>query len=175
MTILASCPRRLITHKAEKLGYHPHVILAGRYINDSMGAYIAQQTVKAIIQAGGAVKGSQVIVLGLTFKENCPDLRNSKVADVVMELTEFGCQVTVHDPLADPDEAKKEYGITQTPWEELPKQADAVVVAVSHQEYLDRDLKDLLASLKPGGVFIDVKSSFDPSMITERGFKLWRL
>ena len=164
-----------LTHKAEMLGYHPHVILAGRYINDSMGAYIAQQTVKAIIQAGGAVKGSQVIVLGLTFKENCPDLRNSKVADVVRELSEFGCLVTVHDPLADPDEAQREYGITLTPWEELPKQADAVVVAVSHQEYLTKGVEGLLANLKPGGVFVDVKSAFDPSMITERGFRLWRL
>ncbi len=164
-----------LTHKAEMLGYHPHVILAGRYINDSMGAYIAQQTVKAIIQAGGAVKGSQVIVLGLTFKENCPDLRNSKVADVVRELTEFGCQVAVHDPLADPDEAKKEYGITLTPWEELPKQADAFVVAVSHREYLAMTLNELLANLKPGGVFIDVKSAFNPSEIIGWGFKLWRL
>ena len=164
-----------LTHKAEMLGYHPHVILAGRYINDSMGAYIAQQTVKAIIQAGGAVKGSQVIVLGLTFKENCPDLRNSKVADVVRELTEFGCQVAVHDPLADPDEAKKEYGITLTPWEELPQPADALVVAVSHQHYLAMGVGDLLANLKHGGVFIDVKSAFNQGEITERGFRLWRL
>ena len=144
-------------------------------INDSMGAYIAQQTVKAIIQAGGAVKGSQVIVLGLTFKENCPDLRNSKVADVVRELTEFGCQVTVHDPLADPDEAQKEYGITLTPWEQLPQQADAMVVAVSHQEYLAMNLKDLLACLRPGGIFVDVKSSFDPDAIKAVGHSVWRL
>ncbi|WP_257314233.1 nucleotide sugar dehydrogenase [Geothrix fuzhouensis] len=164
-----------LTHKAEMLGYHPHVILAGRYINDSMGAFIAQQTVKNIIQAGGAVKGSQVVVLGLTFKENCPDLRNSKVADVVRELTEFGCQVAVHDPLAGSIEAKEEYGISLVPWEELPRQADALVIAVSHQQYLAMGMDDLLAMLKPGGVFIDVKSAFESNIIKKRGFKLWRL
>jgi len=164
-----------LTHKAEMLDYHPHVILAGRYINDSMGAYIAQQAVKQIIQGGGTVKGSQVIVLGLTFKENCPDLRNSKVADVVKELEEFGCQVTVHDPLADATEAQREYGITLTPWDQLPLQVDAVVVAVAHQHYLAVGFKELSAHLKPGGIFMDVKSAFDPSLIKEYGFGLWRL
>ncbi len=164
-----------LTHKAEMLCYHPHVILAGRYINDSMGAYIAQQTVKQIIQGGGAVKGSQVVVLGLTFKENCPDLRNSKVADLVKELTEFGCQVAVHDPLADPAEAHREYGITLTPWGQLPRQADAVVVAVSHQHYLAMGAEGLLANLKQDGIFIDVKSAFDPGVIAGHGFRLWRL
>ncbi|MBV5323148.1 MAG: nucleotide sugar dehydrogenase [Ilumatobacteraceae bacterium] len=164
-----------LTHKAEMLGYHPHVILAGRYINDSMGAYIAQQTVKNIIQAGGAVKGSQVLVLGLTFKENCPDLRNSKVADVVRELTEFGCQVTVHDPLADPIQAKQEYGITLTPWGQIPRQADALLVAVAHQAYQSMGVGNLLTHLKPGGVFLDVKSAFDPNAITATGHRLWRL
>src|SRR5476651_942078 len=112
-----------LTHKADMLGYHPQVILAGRRINDGMAAYVAQQTVKKIIQTGGAVKGSKVIVLGLTFKENCPDLRNSKVADVVKELQEFGCEVSVHDPLAVPKEAVHEYGITLTEWSALPNRA----------------------------------------------------
>jgi UDP-N-acetyl-D-galactosamine dehydrogenase len=140
-----------------------------------MGAYIAQQTVKNIIQAGGAVKGSQVLVLGLTFKENCPDLRNSKVADVVRELTEFGCQVTVHDPLADPIQAKQEYGITLTPWGQIPRQADALLVAVAHQAYQSMGVGNLLTHLKPGGVFLDVKSAFDPNAITATGHRLWRL
>ncbi|WP_243324116.1 nucleotide sugar dehydrogenase [Geothrix sp. SG200] len=164
-----------LTHKAEVLGYHPHVILAGRSINDSMGAYVAQQTIKAIIQGGGAVKGSQVLVLGLTFKENCPDLRNSKVADVVRELREFGCEVIVHDPLANPSEAMAEYGIELTPWEKLPSSADAVVAAVSHRDYLAQGIDQLLAHLKPGGVFADVKSAFSSAEIEERGFRLWRL
>ncbi len=164
-----------LTHKADMLGYHPQVILAGRRINDSMAAYVAQQTVKKIIQTGGAVKGSKVIVLGLTFKENCPDLRNSKVADVVKELHEFGCEVSVHDPLATPEEAMHEYGIVLTEWSALPKQADAIVAAVSHTEYSSQPVTQLLAKLKPGGVFIDIKSAYPQEVIEAAGYKLWRL
>src|SRR5471032_1976964 len=101
-----------LTHKADMLGYHPQVILAGRRINDGMAAYVAQQTVKQVIKTGSPVMGAKVIVLGLTFKENCPDLRNSKVADVVRELKEFGCEVSVHDPIAESGEAAHEYGVT---------------------------------------------------------------
>jgi UDP-N-acetyl-D-galactosamine dehydrogenase len=157
------------------LGYHPQVILAGRRINDGMAAYVAQQTVKQIIQTGGAVKGSKVIVLGLTFKENCPDLRNSKVADLIKELQEFGCEVYVHDPLAATAEAVHEYGITLTDWNKLPDQADAVVAAVSHSEYIDQPMTQLLAKLKQGGVFIDIKSSYQQDAIEAAGYKLWRL
>jgi UDP-N-acetyl-D-galactosamine dehydrogenase len=157
------------------LGDHPQVILAGRRINDGMAAYVAQQTVKKVIQAGGAVKGSKVIVLGLTFKENCPDLRNSKVAEVVKELQEFGCEVSVHDPLAEPKEAMHEYGITLTEWNVLPKQADAIVAAVSHTEYISKPVTELLAKLKPGGVFIDIKSAYQQEVIEAAGYKLWRL
>jgi UDP-N-acetyl-D-galactosamine dehydrogenase len=164
-----------LTHKADMLGYHPQVILAGRRINDGMAAYVAQQTVKKIIQTGGAVKGSKVIVLGLTFKENCPDLRNSKVADVVKELQEFGCEVSVHDPLAESKEAVHEYGITLTEWSVLPKQADAIVAAVSHAEYISKPVSELLAKLKPGGVFIDIKSAYQQEPIEAAGYKLWRL
>jgi UDP-N-acetyl-D-galactosamine dehydrogenase len=164
-----------LTHKAEMLSYHPQIILAGRRINDSMAAYVAQQTVKKIIQIGGVVKGSRVIVLGLTFKENCPDLRNSKVADVVKELQEFGCEVSVHDPLAEFNEAVREYGITLTEWSALPNQADAIVAAVSHTEYTSQPVTQLLAKLKPGGVFIDIKSAYQQEMIEAAGFKLWRL
>ena len=164
-----------LTHKADMLGYHPQVILAGRRINDGMAAYVAQQTVKKIIQAGGAVKGSKVIVLGLTFKENCPDLRNSKVADLVKELQEFGCEVSVHDPLAEPKEAVHEYGITLTEWSALPNQADAVVAAVSHKEYTSQPVTQLLAKLKPGGVLIDIKSAYSIEEIEAAGITLWRL
>ena len=164
-----------LTHKADMLGYHSQVILAGRRINDGMAAYVAQQTIKKIIQAGGAVKGSKVIVLGLTFKENCPDLRNSKVADLVKELQEFGCDVSVHDPLAEPKEALHEYGITLTEWSALPSQADAIVAAVSHTEYTSQPVTQLLQKLKPGGVFIDIKSTFPPEVIEAAGITLWRL
>jgi UDP-N-acetyl-D-galactosamine dehydrogenase len=164
-----------LTHKADMLGYHPQVILAGRRINDGMAAYVAQQTVKKIIQTGGAVKGSKVIVLGLTFKENCPDLRNSKVADVVRELQEFGCEVSVHDPLAESKEAMHEYGITLTEWNALPNQADAIVAAVAHTEYTGKPVAELLTNLKPGGVFIDIKSTYSPEAIEAAGITLWRL
>ena len=164
-----------LTHKAEMLGYHPQVILAGRRINDGMAAYIAQQTVKQMIGSGSAVKGAKVIVLGLTFKENCPDLRNSKVADLVRELCSFGCDVSVHDPIAVPAEADHEYGISVTAWDALPNDAEAVVAAVSHREYMSMPLADLTRKLKPNGVFIDVKSAYNAQNITDAGYKLWRL
>jgi UDP-N-acetyl-D-galactosamine dehydrogenase len=164
-----------LTHKAEMLGYHPQVILAGRRINDGMAAYVAQQTVKNMIHNGCSVKGAKVVVLGLTFKENCPDLRNSKVADLVKELQSFGCVVAVHDPLGEPAEAAHEYGIDLVKWNALPAQADALVAAVSHKEYLAMSLKKLTGKLKPGGVFVDVKSAYDPQAVTKAGFRLWRL
>ncbi|MDE3021992.1 MAG: nucleotide sugar dehydrogenase [Pseudomonadota bacterium] len=164
-----------LTHKADMLGYHPQVILAGRRINDGMAAYVAQQTVKKIIQAGRTVKGCKVIVLGLTFKENCPDLRNSKVADLVKELQEFGCEVSVHDPLAAPIEAMHEYGIKLTEWNSLPDQVDAIIAAVSHSEYTNQPISQLLAKLKKDGLFIDIKSAFPPEFVEAIGCKLWRL
>ena len=164
-----------LTHKAEMLGYHPQVILAGRRINDGMAAYIAQQTVKQMIGNGTSIKGAKVIVLGLTFKENCSDLRNSKVADVVKELQDFGCEVHVHDPLAEPAQALHEYGITLSEWGQLPQKADAIVAAVSHAAYTDQVVAKLLAPLKPGGVFIDIKSAYLPEAITATGACLWRL
>lgn len=164
-----------LTHKAEMLGYHPQVILAGRRINDGMASYVAQQTVKGIIHNGGAVKASKVIVLGLTFKENCPDLRNSKVADLVRELQDFGCEVSVHDPVAAAYEAEHEYGISLTSWDALPKGADAVVAAVAHKEYLAMPLGEIVGCLKKDGLFVDVKSAYDPAKVLASGRKLWRL
>ncbi len=163
-----------LTHKAEMLSYHPQVILAGRRINDSMAAYVAQQTVKQMIGAGSSIKGAKVIVLGLTFKENCPDIRNSKVADLILELQDYGCQVLVHDPIADPADAQHEYGIALTLWEVLP-QADALIAAVSHRQYLDMCLEDLLSKVKSTGVFIDVKSAYPKQPISEKNIRVWRL
>ncbi len=164
-----------LTHKAEMLGYHPQVILAGRRINDGMAAYVAQQTIKQMIANGTNIKGAKVIVLGLTFKENCSDLRNSKVADLVKELQDFGCEVHVHDPLAAPEQALHEYGIRLSEWGQLPQNADAIVAAVSHAQYTTQPVANLLAPLKPGGVFIDIKSAYSPEAITATGACLWRL
>ena len=163
-----------LTHKADMLGYHPQVILAGRRINDGMGKYVAEQTVKEMIAAGSSIKGASVIVLGLTFKENCPDLRNSKVIDVIHELQSYGCKVHVHDPVAASAEAEHEYGVQLEPWDELPV-ADAIVAAVAHSEYLEMPLPKLLGKLTPGGVFSDVKSSYNPAALLEAGVRLWRL
>jgi UDP-N-acetyl-D-galactosamine dehydrogenase len=163
-----------LTHKADMLGYHPQVILAGRRINDGMGKYVADQTVKLMIQAGSPVKDAAVNVLGLTFKENCPDLRNSRVIDVVRELTAFGARVHVHDPVADPAEAMHEYGLTLTPWDELPR-ADAIVSAVAHRALRARSVDELAAKLVPNGVYVDVKSQVDAAALRSRGVQVWRL
>ncbi|MCS0809131.1 nucleotide sugar dehydrogenase [Massilia agilis] len=163
-----------LTHKAEMIGYHPQVILAGRRINDGMAKFVAEKTVKSMISSGFHVKGSKVNVVGLTFKENCPDLRNSKVADIVHELESYGCDVHVHDPVADAEEAQHEYGIKLESWDSLPK-ADALIVAVPHKEVLARSLVDFESRLNEGGCFIDVKSQFDPKAIKEAGFCVWRL
>jgi UDP-N-acetyl-D-glucosamine/UDP-N-acetyl-D-galactosamine dehydrogenase len=163
-----------LTHKADMLGYHPQVILAGRRINDGMGKYVADQTVKLMIQAGSSVKGAAVNVLGLTFKENCPDLRNSRVIDVITELTAFGARVHVHDPVADPAEAMHEYGLMLTPWDELPR-ADAIVSAVAHRALRQRSVDELAAKLMPNGVYVDVKSQVDAAALRSRGVQVWRL
>lgn len=163
-----------LTHKAEMIGYHPQVILAGRRINDGMAKFVAEKTVKSIIAAGFHVKGAKVNVLGLTFKENCPDLRNSKVADIVYELQTYGVDVYVYDPVAEADEAQHEYGIRLDRWEDLPR-ADAVVAAVAHKELLARPLSDLQSKINPNGCFIDVKSQFDKSALQEAGYSVWRL
>lgn len=163
-----------LTHKAEMLGYHPEVILAGRRINDGMGKFIAEQTVKHMINTGSPVKGRNILVLGLTFKENCPDLRNSKVIDIITELNSYGANVIVHDPLGEPAEARHEYGVDLTPWADVPE-VDAIVAAVAHQEYLAQPLAELTAKLKSGGVFIDVKSAYDPAAVKAAGYTLWRL
>jgi UDP-N-acetyl-D-galactosamine dehydrogenase len=163
-----------LTHKAEMLGYHPEVILAGRRINDGMGKYIAEQTVKHLIRNGWQVKDAPIIVLGLTFKEDCPDLRNSRVIDVIRELQSYGANVIVHEPVADADEARHEYGVELTAWDDLP-QAAAIVAAVSHKEFKSRPLTDYVGKLQKCGVLTDVKSMFDEAQLVSYGVTVWRL
>ncbi|MDT8287157.1 MAG: nucleotide sugar dehydrogenase [Elusimicrobiales bacterium] len=163
-----------LTHKAEKIGYIPQVILAGRRINDSMGKFIAQKTVKEMVRAGHNPCGATVTVLGITFKEDCPDLRNSKVADIIRELQDYGLTVQVSDPLADPAEAGREYGVKLVPFDKL-KPADAVVVAVAHQDYKVLPLSSVAALMGGKPVLIDVKSAYDPAAAGAAGMAYWSL
>ncbi|MBL0208262.1 MAG: nucleotide sugar dehydrogenase [Propionivibrio sp.] len=163
-----------LTHKAEMLGYHPEVILAGRRINDGMGKFIAEQTIKNMIRNGRQIKNAPIIVLGLTFKEDCPDLRNSRVIDVIRELQSYGADVIVHEPVADAEEARHEYGVALTPWNELPTAA-AIVAAVAHKEFKSRPVTDYVEKLEKGGVLTDVKSMFDEAQLASYGVTVWRL
>ena len=148
-----------LTHKAQDAGYDPQVILAGRRINDGMGAYIAQSLIKTMIQRDTKVRGARVLVMGLTFKENCPDLRNTRVIDIVRELADYDVAVDVHDPWVDADETQAEYGVR--PVADLTKGAyDAIVVAVAHAAFLEMGLPAIRALGKPGAVLFDVKSVF---------------
>lgn len=148
-----------LTAKAQQLGYHPQVILAGRRINDSMGVFVAQRVVKAMINARIMLKGARVAILGLTFKENVSDLRNSRVPDIVRELKEFGIQPLVHDPVGDGAVAKEHYGIELCAFEEL-RDLDAMIVAVPHREYVKLSAKEFTSMIRPGGIFADVKAAF---------------
>ncbi len=145
-----------LTHKAEAIGYHPEIILAGRRVNDGMGPYAAAELVKRMIKAGHAVANARVLVMGLTFKENCPDLRNTRVVDVVRELQDFGCQVDVTDCWADNAEAQQEYGISLVE-ELIPEHYEAVVLAVPHREYAAMSAADLRQLLSADGVLFDLK------------------
>jgi UDP-N-acetyl-D-glucosamine/UDP-N-acetyl-D-galactosamine dehydrogenase len=163
-----------LTHKAEMIGYHPEVILAGRRINDNMGKFVAEQTIKHMIHNGSQVKGANVNVLGLTFKENVPDLRNSRAIDVVRELSNYGVKVHVHDPVALAADARHEYGIDLVSWEDLPI-ADAIIATVAHRQFLARDAADYARKLVPQGCFSDVKSQFDAAKLRAAGAIVWRL
>ena len=163
-----------LTHKAELLGYHPEVILAGRRINDGMGSHIARKTVQQMIHAGRNIKGAKVNVLGLTFKEDVPDLRNSKVIDILRELREFGIETFVHDPAASAEDALREYGVPLADWDALPA-ADALILAVAHRRYLDLPREALLAKVSPGGCIIDVKAALDAAALRSEGRRVWRL
>ncbi len=144
-----------LAQKAQEYGYHPEIILAGRRVNDSMGEYVAAEVIKLMVQKDIKIKGSKVLILGFTFKENCPDVRNTRVVDVVGELEDFGVDLTIYDPWANPEEVKHEYGIT-TVQERPTSQYDAVVLTVAHKEFLEMNLQALL---KDDAVLYDVKST----------------
>lgn len=163
-----------LTYKAEMSGYHPEVILAGRRINDNMGKYIAEQTLNQLIQAGHQIKDSKINVLGISFKENVPDVRNSKVADLIRELVAYGAQVFVHDPIADVTATKHEYDITLVSWENLPA-AETMIVAVPHDVLMAIPLSDYIKKLTINGCFIDVKSKFNIELLKNAGLYVWRL
>lgn len=163
-----------LTHKAEKIGYIPQVILAGRRINDGMGKFVAQRTIREMIHAGQSVLGSRVTVLGLTFKEDCPDLRNSRVIDIIRELEDYGIHVQVCDPLADPEEAADEYGVALVPLDEL-RPAAAVVAAVSHHQFLSLSPEALARLMGDNPVLIDVKGMFEQPAMEAVGMRVWRL
>ncbi len=163
-----------LTHKAETVGYHPEVILAGRRVNDNMGKFIAENTVKTMIRSGQPVANARVGILGLTFKEDCPDLRNSRVVDIVRELESYGVNVLVHDPMAEREEALLHYGITLHPWEDL-QDLGALILAVGHADYKQRPPQDFIAKLAPSGCLVDVKCVLDPEAMKARGVPFWRL
>ncbi len=163
-----------LTHKAELAGYHPEVILAGRRINDGMGAFVARKAVQQMIHAGRSILGARVNVLGLTFKENCRDIRNSKVADILRELDEFGVESFVHDPHADADEALHEYGVKLRSWDDLPA-ADATILAVAHREFVERPAADYLKKIVRNGCLVQVKPVLDPAAFRREGVRVWRL
>ncbi len=154
-----------LTTKAEELGYHPQVILAGRRINDSMGAYIGQRLVKLLVQANLPIKDAKVGIFGLTFKENVPDLRNSRVPDIIAELQQFGIVPLVHDPIANPQEARREYEIDLANLSQL-LDLDALIFAVNHKFYLD-NLPKLINCINLEGVLMDIKSVIEPATIPE--------
>jgi UDP-N-acetyl-D-galactosamine dehydrogenase len=163
-----------LTTKAEELGYQPEVILAGRRINNNVGPFVAQKLVKLLVHANIPVKGAKVGILGLTFKENVSDIRNSKVPDIIGELRQFGIEPRIHDPIADAAEAKHEYGLTLSAWDELDG-LDALVVAVSHKAYAEMSGESLATRVKSGGVIVDVKSMIDPASLPSGRVTYWCL
>ena len=165
-----------LTHKAEALGFHPQVILAGRRINDFMGKYVAETAVKKMIAKDRRIKGARAGVLGLTFKENVPDLRNTRVVDIIRELEEYGVRVLVHDPLADPKEARAEYGLTLVSLEEL-RDLDVLILAVPHRKYKELTPQRLASFLADSrnGLLLDVKGFLNRDEITALGLSYWRL
>ena len=163
-----------LTYKAETVGHHPQVILAGRKTNDNMGKFVAEQTVKRLVQHGHRVSGAKIAVLGLTFKENCPDLRNSKVVDIIDELLEYCCEVMVHDPLANAAEALSEYGIALCEREDL-RGCQAVILAVPHAQYLQMSVAEYGEMMDEGATLIDLKSVLDREELEAAKLKVWRL
>ena len=163
-----------LTFKAQSEGYHPEVILAGRRINDDMGKFVVEKTVKLMISSSQSVKNTKVGVLGLTFKEDCPDLRNTRVVDIVRELEAYGCKAIVHDPMADPLEAQHYYNVKLSPWEALDD-LGALILAVPHAWYREQALDAFTQKLNSKGCLIDVKSMLDVNEVEKTGIRFWRL
>lgn len=166
-----------LTYKAEQMGYHSQIILSGRRINDDMGKYVAESLVKNLIKANIPVKNAKVAILGFTFKENCPDTRNTKIIDIYKELKEYGITAMVTDDVADADEAKRLYGITFTPMKEI-KDCDAVVLAVAHEQYQSLEMRDvdrLYATGNKTKVMVDIKGILDRKSYQNAGYQYWRL
>ena len=164
-----------LTFKAEQIGYHPQVILAGRRINDSMGKYVAEQTVKHMIAVGKTIKGSKVLVLGLTFKEDIPDIRNTRVVDIISELCDYGCDVHVYDPHADHEEVKEEYGLKLLANLADCAPYDGVIVAVRHRQFRELGGEGLSKITSGAAVLADVKGIFDRGKVEALGVRYWRL
>ena len=163
-----------LTYKAEMLGYHPAVIMAGRKINDGMGKYIAEQTIKEMIATGIAINGAKVCVFGIAFKENIEDISNSKIIDTIKELEAFGVEVLVHDPVVRNEMAEAVYGIKLMEWDLLPP-LDAIILAVAHDSYMHMSIKDLTKKLRPTGCFIDIPSAIPKNELKDLGISTWRL
>jgi UDP-N-acetyl-D-galactosamine dehydrogenase len=163
-----------LTYKAETVGYHPEVILAGRRINDNMGKFIAEKTIKLMSSSGRKLKDARVAIFGLTFKEDCADLRNSRVIDIIEELKSFGINALVHDPLAEPDEAKQILGVALHSLADM-NGLDAMIIAVGHQAYRVMSVDDLTGRLNPDGCIVDVKSILDPEAVLKKDVRFWRL
>jgi UDP-N-acetyl-D-galactosamine dehydrogenase len=163
-----------LTAKAEELGYHPEVILSGRRINDGMGSFIAQKLIKMLVAARKPINGARIGIFGLTFKENVPDLRNSRVPDIIRELQQFGLAPLVHDPMADASQAEEEYAVHLTEIADFPA-LDAIVLAVPHRQYLADEAQAILGLLSPGGVVVDVKAALELDNPGLSGHSLWSL
>ena len=163
-----------LTHKAEQLGYRPELILAARTVNENMGKFIADQTVRNMIANGTPIKGAKVTVLGIAFKADVQDLSNSKVVDVIAQLKTYGVDVFVHDPVVEPKSVLKNYGINLTSWEDLPK-ADAIIAAVPHKELINKPISELASKLIDKGCFTDINSPFNLDGLRELGISVWRL
>lgn len=163
-----------LTYKAKQVGFYPDVILAGRKINDMMGKFVAEKTVKNLIRLGVPIKRSRVAVLGITFKENCSDVRNSRVVDLIRELHTYDLEILVHDPLANAELVKKKYGIDLIGWEEI-HDVVAIVLTVAHKEYVSLDPKVLKEKLNYRGLLMDIKSILDRASFKDSGVSLWRL
>jgi UDP-N-acetyl-D-galactosamine dehydrogenase len=163
-----------LTHKAKEIGYHPEIILAGRKINDQMSKFIAEQTILNLIKNNVSPDKAKIAIFGLSFKENCPDLRNSKVVDIIKHLNNYKCEIIVNDEIADKEEALTNYDISLTPLDKI-QDMDAAVIAVSHNKYKNLNLKDFQKILKPNGLIIDVKSIYNSNFFSKERFTHWRL